>query len=1163
MLNVSNAFRIKLYRDERDYICSATIRLSDGTTLNLTNEHIWFNGFSIDDAVSEDEMFTAVGSTIIGSASLTINNIDESYSDYDFTNAKVTMFIGLNVTVNSTSELERLKKGVFWVDDTHYNGSTITLDLLDNMMQFDRPYDTTLVYPARLDQIVMDACTKCGVTYATVSFPHQDYIVEKKPDAEATTYREVLGWASSIAGCFARCNVDGELEIKWFDQTHYESWADGTDGGTFNPWNIADAVNGGTFNPWNVGDALDGESFNETRYYHNIYALYSQDICIDDVVITGVRILVEADDEETGSVIQSFDSEETVEGVAPYIVELSGNPFITVETAPTIVEWLADKLIGLKFRKLNVTHANDPSMEAGDMAVVWDRKGRAYPILVTRTSFSVNSPQTTVCGAETPSRNSANRFSSVTKTYVDRRKELLQERNAWELAQEQVNETLDNAQGLYYTEEQTESGDIMYLHNRIRREDSSKVIKISDAGIYVTDNYQDDPPTWAGLSMSGSLLAKFLTVIGINADWINTGTLNVYKVVDGQSVLVMSINKSNGEVYMNPTYILVGDGTNDTLQYVLNQITQEVEDIDTWIDGVDLTAIKSQIDQKIETHMQSSDPSLAWNTDDLKSEHEGDLWYKTLNGENTTWRWTYDSTTQTYSWEQQNVPRAVFDEIDGKMQVFVSQPTPPYNVGDLWFASSTEPIKTCKTARTASEQFNANDWEVRNNEGGTATNFLYFDPTNGLTISEVGANYGTDTTKPYNVQLKGSGINFRKLADVLMYMGVNNNSEAVITMNRTPGGLKAMELIGSALSFYGEITDPYTNVTTNKVVTQIGVNGLEVQQGVIGDFVVTITGAADRSVENGGHIYARSFYCNYTGDSTYNYEYGIHGNQSDKGTNNIVFYVARTPKNSNWTSNVHEFLTYLYVDGKFVTKKAEIGGWTVAANQMSANNILFKASGGTYSTSEIILGGYSRGSGYGRKNAYITSDGNFSGNYAYFDHLYIGDDLLTSGANSWSAFEVDRSLIRAYVPIRFAYTVGQSSGDVLVVASDGTIVKQYPSSKRYKDIDRLLTKDDIINAYNINVYRAKFKDGFCRKGDYRDGQYMPMLIAEEVAENIPEAATYNSDGLVENWDYRIMIPVHQQMLLDQNKRIKELESEVAELKEQVNQLIRLMKGNVL
>lgn len=129
----------------------------------------------------------------------------------------------------------------------------------------------------------------------------------------------------------------------------------------------------------------------------------------------------------------------------------------------------------------------------------------------------------------------------------------------------------------------------------------------------------------------------------------------------------------------------------------------------TFLDGYSgtLTNVRGQIDQKIETWYQNSDPSTAWTTPVLKSSHVGDLWYNTKNGVNTTSRW--DGT----QWVQQNAPKAVFDQIDGKAQIFVSQPEPPYQEGDLWVQGDSGDILRCKAGvERQTGSFVAADWEL-------------------------------------------------------------------------------------------------------------------------------------------------------------------------------------------------------------------------------------------------------------------------------------------------------------------------------------------------------------------------------------------------------------------------------------------------------------------
>ena len=132
--------------------------------------------------------------------------------------------------------------------------------------------------------------------------------------------------------------------------------------------------------------------------------------------------------------------------------------------------------------------------------------------------------------------------------------------------------------------------------------------------------------------------------------------------------------------------------------------------LNNWIKGEyanTLADVKNQIDGKAETWRQSTDPAKSWTTDALKKQHKGDLWYNTTEQKS----YIYNGS----AWEQMKAepPSVVYDAIDGKAQIFVSQPTTPYAVGDLWFDSSTADIMTCVTARESGD-FAAADWQKRN-----------------------------------------------------------------------------------------------------------------------------------------------------------------------------------------------------------------------------------------------------------------------------------------------------------------------------------------------------------------------------------------------------------------------------------------------------------------
>ncbi len=127
------------------------------------------------------------------------------------------------------------------------------------------------------------------------------------------------------------------------------------------------------------------------------------------------------------------------------------------------------------------------------------------------------------------------------------------------------------------------------------------------------------------------------------------------------------------------------------------------EDINNTISalGEDL---QDQIDGKIESYNQTTNPADAWTTAAIKTQHTGDIWYN-------------DSTKLTQRWSGTAwMPLKDADAIAAqnlaqqKKRVFTATPTTPYDVGDLWVQGGTGDIMKCKTA-LASGSYNAAHWE--------------------------------------------------------------------------------------------------------------------------------------------------------------------------------------------------------------------------------------------------------------------------------------------------------------------------------------------------------------------------------------------------------------------------------------------------------------------
>ena len=107
------------------------------------------------------------------------------------------------------------------------------------------------------------------------------------------------------------------------------------------------------------------------------------------------------------------------------------------------------------------------------------------------------------------------------------------------------------------------------------------------------------------------------------------------------------------------------------------------------------------------------------------------------------------------------------------------------------------------------------------------------------------------------------------------------------------------------------------------------------------------------------------------------------------------------------------------------------------------------------------------------------------------------------------------------------------------------------SSKRYKDIGNNISEQEIEEWYNIEPTWAKYKKGYLVKEDENEGRYIPMFIAENVEAFFPEA-TRHQNGLVEDWNERIMIPAMFAMIKSQKKQLDRQKELINQLYEKLN-----------
>lgn len=507
--------------------------------LNLTSSDLWANGVMFEDSVSGDNSFD-IGSAIINVLTLSINNFDGRYSDYDFDGAEVVCYIGLALDDGTTEKVRICTATV--VEQPEVETVTIDLTCEDNMRKFDRDYsESKLIYPATRAQIIRDACSVCGVTLLTTSFDRDDYVVQQRPADDALTFRQVLQWVAQIGCQWLRCDEYGRLCVKWFDT------------GKTNPQEINVTYN---FTPKHT-----------------------------DVVITGVKVTEYSDSSE--DVAGSY-----ISGTEGYVLGISDNKLIRKGDGETVASIIAEKCVGMVFRPFESQCPTDIALEAGDAITIEDRNGKLYNTYLTTTTLHPGSGQTIACNAKSAAKNSSTRYSQATQTYVDAWNLVEKEKSERKKAIKNLQESLSVGSGLFATYVQQEDGStISYFHDKASLKESKNVIKITSEAIGVSNDGGKTYPF--GFELTGTMITKLLYAEGINADYIDSGALTVR---DKGGNIIFQVNMDANTVYMNPDILIIGNQTltekltamDDSIAEAKNmtmQLTNDYQSITTDADG--------------------------------------------------------------------------------------------------------------------------------------------------------------------------------------------------------------------------------------------------------------------------------------------------------------------------------------------------------------------------------------------------------------------------------------------------------------------------------------------------------------------------------------------------------------------------------------------------
>ena len=228
----------------------------------------------------------------------------------------------------------------------------------------------------------------------------------------------------------------------------------------------------------------------------------------------------------------------------------------------------------------------------------------------------------------------------------------------------------------------------------------------------------------------------------VSAD-VPTNTTTDYNLAGSSK---KTLNQVRFDVDHNTQQINQIISTQNSQSETINNIQSGLDDLVDQIDS-NITYYKGNYVPTLE-----NEPASEWTTDELKDNHLGDLFYNTDTG--SAYRFVKDGVV--YKWEEESNDVAEAIELaenaiaqataaqntansaqsiatgaqttannalstannaqnsaNSKRRVFVTEPVPPYDIGDLW--TDGEDIYVCKTAKTEGQTFSQDDWENTTN----------------------------------------------------------------------------------------------------------------------------------------------------------------------------------------------------------------------------------------------------------------------------------------------------------------------------------------------------------------------------------------------------------------------------------------------------------------
>lgn len=820
----------------------------------------------------------------------------------------------------------------------------------------------------------------------------------------------------------------------------------------------------------------------------------------DDIVITGINII-------------SDNNSETY-GTSGYILSMENN-LVGESDLATVAAQIGDSIIGAKFRNLQGDMAFNPLLEFGDVAYTYDRNLNQYVTPLTDVSYTINGKTTLRTQADDPIRGMSLYYSGATKAIVAARRLVEKEKNARELAIEKLQESLSVGSGLFATYVQQEDGStISYFHDKASLAESKNVIKITSEAIGVSNDGGKTYPF--GFELTGTMITKLLYAEGINADYIDSGALTVR---DKGGNIIFQANMDTNTVYMNPDILIIGNQTltekltdmDDSIAEAKNmtmQLTNDYQSITTDADG-NITGTFPTV---------TTTAQVMYGTNDVTN----DCTYTITKSNNVTGSWNDSTHTYTVTglsadngWVDIKVTylralsitkRFTIAKLKSGKNGLQGEKGDPGAEGKPGRTYMIEP--SCTVLKRGSDKAispNFLEFNAYYRDGDSATRYAY----SGRFVIEETADGNTWKT------IYTSSANEISVKHYLYTILTDGSGQTVTDGNGTTVGIpRDITNIRCKLYVAGDTTDM---LDMQSVAVVIDVDNLT-QTDIVN--ILSNNGAWKGLYYKNGQLY-------------------------------ISFSAALGGELALGGANNGNGVLYLYDEDGRLLSLLDNRGLLCGYDLRDTNDYFTIPSLSGYEMYEWdevegVLMTSQRGVG-------MRWSANQDNRYAlqmladYEFEIYLNDGV-DSASNPYTPLRCTHDYTEVFNQLKTHSVKQYTNAYTLMLKLDGTVVRSASSAKRYKDVREDIDAQSIENWYSIQTVWAKYKDGYLSSEDENSGKYMPMFLADDVEQHMPEAAIH-MDGKIEDWNYRVMIPAMFAMLKQQKSEIDSLKQELDEVKQ--------------